>query len=211
MFVEPLLNRRPGSPPQGWIEVICGSMFSGKTEELIRRINRVLIAGRAVQVIKPAIDTRYHPERVVSHQHNHFTAIPVERATDILPLAKGFDTLAIDEGQFFDDALPDICNQLANRGIRVIVAGLDKDYEGQPFPPMPALMSIAEFVTKVHAVCVHCGSIAAFSHRLSSESDPILLGAQHQYEPLCRMCYQQARETKPNEKATYKEHPFTTQ
>lgn len=187
MFVEPLLN--PLAQPQGWIEVICGAMFSGKTEELIRRVNRVLIAGQSVRIVKPAMDIRYDKQKVVSHNRSQLKAVPVQRAMEILPLVEGYQNVAIDEAQFFDDALPDICNTLANQGTRVMVAGLDKDYEGKPFPPMPHLISIAEFVTKVHAICVHCGSIASFSHRLTGADEKILLGQTDKYEPLCRICY----------------------
>lgn len=189
MFVEPLLNRRTVAQPQGWIEVICGSMFSGKTEELIRRVNRALIAGQRVRIVKPTIDVRYDEHKVVSHNQSQLESVPVCRAEDILPLAEGFQNVAIDEAQFFDDQLPEVCNTLANQGIRVMVAGLDKDYEGKPFPPMPHLISIAEFVTKVHAICVHCGSIASFSHRLTEADEKILLGETDKYEPLCRVCY----------------------
>ncbi|MEM6299140.1 MAG: thymidine kinase [Bacteroidota bacterium] len=189
MFVEPLLNRRTSDQSQGWIEVICGSMFSGKTEELIRRVNRVLIAEQPVQIFKPAIDVRYDEQHVVSHNRNQVESIPVKHSSEIPPLVENALTVAIDEAQFFDDGLPEVCDQLANQGIRVIVAGLDKDYLGNPFSPMPYLMSIAEFVTKVHAICVRCGSIASFSHRTTTSEAKVLLGETESYEPLCRQCY----------------------
>lgn len=192
MFVEPLLNRRAVPSSQGWIEVICGSMFSGKTEELIRRVNRVLIAGQQVCIVKPSIDIRYDQQKVVSHNQTQIESVPVSCAAEIPELVKGMQTLAIDEAQFFDAALPEVCNRLANNGVRVIVAGLDKDYEGKPFNPMPELMSIAEFVTKVHAICVRCGSIASFSHRLAQTDEQVLIGESESYEPLCRQCYAQA-------------------
>jgi thymidine kinase len=177
-------NERGGS-----IEVICGSMFSGKTEELIRRINRVRIAKLSFQIFKPKQDTRYDEKAVVSHNANAIHSIPVAKSEAILLQAGHTQVIGIDEAQFFDDKLPDVCNTLANRGIRVIIAGLDMDFKGRPFGPMPALMAIAESVTKVHAVCVVCGNPALFSYRKVPGKNRILLGETESYEPRCRICY----------------------
>ena len=176
----------------GRIEVICGSMFSGKTEELIRRLRRAKFAKQRVEIFKPAIDVRYSEEDVVSHDQNHIMSTPIESSASILLLSSDIDVVGIDEAQFFDAGLPDVCNELANRGIRVIIAGLDMDYKGIPFGPMPALCAIADDVTKVHAICVKCGSLAYVSHRTVAGDRRILLGETQEYEPLCRRCYQTA-------------------
>jgi thymidine kinase len=186
-LTEDVFKRRNESG--GSIEVICGSMFSGKTEELIRRINRVRIAKLSYQVFKPKQDTRYDEESVVSHNANSIISIPVAKAEAILLQAGHFQVVGIDEAQFFDDKLPDVCNILANKGVRVIIAGLDMDFKGRPFGPMPALMAIAESVTKVHAVCVICGNPALYSYRKVPGKNRILLGEKESYEPRCRICY----------------------
>jgi thymidine kinase len=173
----------------GAIEVICGSMFSGKTEELIRRMKRAQFAKQKVEIFKPAMETRYSEESIVSHDHNEIPCTPVEHSGNILLLSGDRDVIGIDEAQFFDEGLPLICNQLANQGIRVIVAGLDMDYKGNPFGPMPALCAIAEDVTKVHAICVECGQLAGYSHRLVQNEKLVLLGEKEEYQPLCRNCY----------------------
>lgn len=177
---------------QGWIEVVCGSMFSGKTEELIRRLNRARIAKLKVEIFKPGIDTRYSEEDVVSHNANAVNSIPVENAQQILFYANDVDVIGIDEAQFFGSELVDVCQQLANQGIRVIVAGLDMDFLGKPFGPMPSLMAIAEDVTKVHAICMRCGSLAQYSHRTIAGDKLVVLGETESYEPLCRSCYLKA-------------------
>lgn len=177
---------------QGRIEVICGSMFSGKTEELIRRLKRARIARQRVEIYKPAIDTRYSDNNVVSHDANSIPSTPVESARSILLMASDAQVVGIDEAQFFDDAIVEVCNELANSGKRVIVAGLDMDFKGIPFGPMPQLMAIAENVTKVHAICVKCGNLAHVSHRIVKAEQRVLLGEQHEYEPLCRQCYNKA-------------------
>lgn len=191
MFLENIANvqRR-----KGWIEVVCGSMFSGKTEELIRRLKRAKIAKQRVEIFKPAIDKRYDDVSVVSHDANSIMSTPVENASSILLLAHEVDVVGVDEAQFLDMEIVDVCNQLANKGIRVIVAGLDMDYLGKPFGPMPALMSIAEYVTKVHAVCVHCGNLANHSHRITKDKNLVLLGEKDSYEPLCRDCFVESNE-----------------
>lgn len=177
---------------QGRIEVICGSMFSGKTEELIRRLKRARIARQRVEIYKPAIDTRYSNDDVVSHDANSIPSTPVESARSILLMASDAQVVGIDEAQFFDDAIVEVCNELANSGKRVIVAGLDMDFKGIPFGPMPQLMAIAEDVTKVHAICVKCGNWAHVSHRIVKDEQRVLLGEQDEYEPLCRQCYNKA-------------------
>ena len=174
---------------RGRIEVICGSMFSGKTEELIRRMKRAKFARQKVEIYKPVIDTRYRKEDVVSHDHNVITSTPVDSSSAILLFSGDIDVVGIDEAQFFDDGLADVCNQLANRGVRVIVAGLDMDYRGKPFGPIPSLLAIADEVTKVHAICVRCGNLAYISHRLVHNDKRVLLGEKDEYEPLCRDCY----------------------
>jgi thymidine kinase len=176
----------------GWIEVICGSMFSGKTEELIRRLKRANFAHQRVQIFKPAIDVRYSDKNVVSHDRNSIEANNVDSSQNILLLATDVDVIGIDEVQFFDDGIVDVCNQLADRGVRVICAGLDMDYLGKPFGPMPALMAVAEHVTKVHAICVKCGQPAHHSHRISGGDKLVMLGEQDKYEPLCRHCFNAA-------------------
>ena len=178
----------------GRIEVVCGSMFSGKTEELIRRMKRAKFAKQKVEIFKPAIDTRYSDNDVVSHDQNAIPSTPVETSSSILLLTSDIEVVGIDEAQFLDMGLIDVCNQLANRGVRVIVAGLDMDFRGVPFGPMPDLCAIADDVTKVHAICVRCGSLAYLSHRLVHNDKQVLLGEKMEYEPLCRDCYQKAIE-----------------
>lgn len=177
---------------RGRIEVICGSMFSGKTEELIRRLKRAKFARQKVEIFKPALDTRYSDVEVVSHDSNHITSTPIESSASILLLANDVDVVGIDEAQFFDSELVDVCNELARRGVRVIIAGLDMDFRCQPFGPMPALMAVADSVTKVHAICVKCGNLAYVSHRLVDGDKQVLLGEKMEYEPLCRECYNKA-------------------
>jgi len=179
---------------RGRVEVICGSMFSGKTEELIRRMKRAQFAHQRVEIYKPAIDVRYSVEDVVSHDHNVIQSTPVDSSQQILLLADDIDVVGIDEAQFFDMGIVDVCEQLAARGIRVICAGLDMDFKGVPFGPMPALMAIAEDVYKTHAICVHCGDLAYVSHRLVHSDKRVLLGETDSYEPLCRSCYRKALE-----------------
>lgn len=179
-------------PRSGRIEVICGSMFSGKTEELIRRLKRAEFARQRVEIFKPAIDTRYSREKVVSHDSRSIASTPVDSSASLLLFTSEIDVVGIDEAQFFDDGLADVCNQLANNGVRVIVAGLDMDFKGQPFGPMPALCAIADEVTKVHAICVRCGSLAYASHRVVAGDKQVLLGEKTEYEPLCRACYAEA-------------------
>jgi thymidine kinase len=190
MFLENTTGKSSG---QGWIEVITGSMFSGKTEELIRRLKRARIAKQQVEIFKPRIEVRYSEEEVVSHDENAIQSTPVDSSANILLLASGVEVVGIDEAQFFDDGLVDVCNQLADRGIRVIVAGLDMDYKGVPFGPIPALMSVAEYVTKVHAICVKCGNLANYTHRMSEEKQLIVLGETDIYEPLCRYCFMEVK------------------
>lgn len=173
----------------GSIEVICGSMFSGKTEELIRRMKRAQFAKQHVEIFKPAIDVRYSEEEIVSHDRNSIPCTPVESSGNILLLAGDIDVVGIDEAQFFDNNLVEVCNELANQGIRVIVAGLDMDFRGIPFGPMPGLCAIADDVTKVHAICVECGRLAGYSHRLIKDEKLVLLGEKDEYQPLCRSCY----------------------
>jgi thymidine kinase len=173
----------------GWIEVVCGSMFSGKTEELIRRLKRAEFASQKILLVKPQIDDRYHKKNVVSHQGSSFEALTVNNAAEILEIWKKEKVVAIDEAQFFDEGLVDVCNQLAKKGVRVIIAGLDMDFKGVPFGPMPQLLCIAEYVTKVHAICVSCGNLAQFSHRTVEDKEQVLVGAVEQYKPLCRSCY----------------------
>jgi thymidine kinase len=189
MFLE---NSHKGSDRKGWIEVIVGSMFSGKTEELIRRMKRAKIARQRVEIFKPQIDVRYSVEEVVSHDENSILSTPVSTSRNILLLANDVEVVGIDEAQFFDNGLVEVCNILANRGIRVIAAGLDMDYLGKPFGPMPALLASAEYVTKVHAICVKCGNLAHHSHRLSKNDKLVLLGEKDEYEPLCRKCFNEA-------------------
>lgn len=200
MFIEPHLGGVPsGNHPTGWIEVISGCMFSGKTEELIRRLNRAIIAKQHVEIFKPSVDKRYHTEEVVSHNNKSIPSVTVERAEEILNLAGECRIVGIDEAQFFDDKIVDVCNQLANQGKRVIVAGLDMDYEGKPFGPMPFLMAIAEYVTKVHAICAVSGAPASFSFRLSSSKEKFMLGAQHEYEARSRYYFNQGMKEKADQ------------
>lgn len=187
MFIESNLNN---GRKRGWIEVIVGSMFSGKTEELIRRLRRAEIAKQKVEIFKPTIDTRYSTTEVVSHNENSIRSTAIDNSSTILLLAGNMDVIGIDEAQFFDENLVEVCNKLADMGIRVIVAGLDMDFRGEPFGPVPGLMACAEFVTKVHAVCMRCGHIAHFSHRLTDTEKLVMLGEKDSYEPLCRECFQ---------------------
>jgi thymidine kinase len=189
MFLENTVNHEEQF---GWIEVICGSMFSGKTEELIRRLRRAQFANQKVEIFKPAIDVRYDEEKVVSHDANEIHSTPVPASSNIPLLATGCQVVGIDEAQFFDDGIVDVCNNLANRGIRVIVAGLDMDFKGNPFGPMPALMATAEYVTKVHAVCTRTGNLAQYSYRKTSNDSVVMLGEQQEYEPLSRGAYYKA-------------------
>jgi thymidine kinase len=186
MFLENTVNQKEQF---GWIEVICGSMFSGKTEELIRRLKRAQFARQKVEIFKPTVDVRYDEDKVISHDSNEIRSTPVPAAANIPMLADGCDVIGIDEAQFFDDEIVKVCNDLANRGIRVIVAGLDMDYKGNPFGPMPALMATAEYVTKVHAVCTRTGNLANYSYRKAQSDDLVLLGETEEYEPLSRAAY----------------------
>lgn len=179
---------------RGAIEVITGSMFSGKTEELIRRLRRAQFAGQKVEIFKPSMDMRYSETRIVSHDEKSILSTPVDHASSILMLAGNVNVIGIDEAQFFDNSIVDVCNRLADNGLRVIVAGLDMDFMGKPFGPMPALMGIAEFVTKVHAICMRCGNLAHYSFRKSDEKQVVVLGEKDKYEPLCRTCYNIAKE-----------------
>jgi len=174
---------------RGSVEVIAGSMFSGKTEELIRRLKRARIAGLKVEIFKPAIDTRYSDNLVVSHDENSIPSTPVDNSSAILLLANEVDVIGVDEAQFFDREIVEVCTELANRGIRIVVAGLDMDYAGKPFGPMPELMAVAEYVTKVHAICVECGNLANHSYRMAEEKSVVLLGEKDVYKPLCRNCF----------------------
>ncbi len=189
MFLENIREEKK----HGWIEVICGSMFSGKTEELIRRLKRAQIARQSVEIFKPAVDVRYDETKVVSHDANSIMSTPVESASQILLMTSDVSVIGIDEAQFFDNELANVCNILANRGIRVIVAGLDMDYLGNPFGPIPSLVATAEYVTKVHAICIRCGNLAQYSHRITEENTLVLLGEKFDYEPLCRSCYNLAK------------------
>lgn len=185
MFLEPHFKGQRS----GWIEVVCGSMFSGKTEELIRRARRAKIANQKVIIFKPTTDVRYDENQVVSHDMNSLDSYPVKSSKDILKLSAGMEVVGIDEAQFFDMDLPEVCQSLALRGIRVIVAGLDMDYLGRPFGPIPNLLAISEYITKVHAICPHCGNLATHSYRLSDEQETVVLGEKDKYEPRCRTCY----------------------
>ena len=185
MFLEPHFKGQRS----GWIEVICGSMFSGKTEELIRRLKRAKIANQRVEIFKPKIDTRYHESKVVSHDSNHILSTPVEHSRRLLDLADGVNVVGVDEAQFFDMELPEVCQTLALRGVRVIVAGLDMDFRGKPFGPMPALLAVSEYITKVHAICQHCGNLATHSFRLTPDEGTLMLGEKEVYEARCRICY----------------------
>lgn len=189
MFIEPHLGRSRRNEGGGWIEVICGCMFSGKTEELIRRLNRAIIAKQKVEIFKPSIDKRYHNESVVSHDEKAIRSTPVQFANDILLLAGNCEVVGIDEAQFFDDSIVDVCNALANQGKRVIVAGLDMDFSGRPFGPMPYLLAVAEFVTKLHAICAKTGELASFSFRLAEDKNQLLLGERQEYEARSRQAF----------------------
>jgi len=189
MFIEPHLGSKQSNGHHGWIEVISGCMFSGKTEELIRRLNRAIIAKQKVEIFKPAIDNRYHHEQIVSHDDHSIRSTPVNFASDMLLLSGDCDVVGIDEAQFFDESIIEVCNALANNGKRVIVAGLDMDYEGKPFGPMPNLMAIAEFVTKVHAICAQTGELASFSFRLTSNDQQVMLGEKGKYEARSRKSF----------------------
>ena len=185
MFLEPHFKGQRS----GWIEVICGSMFSGKTEELIRRLKRAKIAGQRVEIFKPKTDTRYDAQNVVSHDANTILATPIEHSSKLLTLTDGVSVVGIDEAQFFDEQLPEVCQQLATRGTRVIIAGLDMDFRGKPFGPIPHLLAVGEYITKVHAICQHCGNLATHSYRLSEEESTVVLGEKERYEARCRTCY----------------------
>lgn len=187
MFLEPHFKGQRS----GWIEVVCGCMFSGKTEELIRRLKRAKIADMRVEVFKPKVDTRYDDTSVVSHDTSMVLATPIADSSRLLDISEDIAVVGIDEAQFFDNGLTDVCQTLALRGVRVIAAGLDMDYRGVPFGPMPSLLAVAEYVTKVHAICVHCGNLATHSYRLADGDAVVLLGEKEQYEPRCRACYHQ--------------------
>jgi thymidine kinase len=189
MFIEPQLGRKEPPGRTGWIEVVCGCMFSGKTEELIRRLNRALIAKQKVEIFKPKTDTRYHEQNIVSHNENAIRSTPVNFASDILLLAGDCDVVGVDEAQFFDESIVEVCNTLANSGKRVIVAGLDMGFEGKPFGPIPNLLAVAEFVTKVHAIDTRNGELASFSFRLSENNEQVMLGERAQYEARSRKSF----------------------
>lgn len=193
MFLE---NSIKDSKKRGWIEVITGSMFSGKTEELIRRLRRAKIANQKVEIFKPEIDKRFSENEVISHDANSIMSTPVSSSGNILLLSTDVDVIGIDEAQFFDSNLAFVCNELANRGVRVIVAGLDMDFRGVPFGPIPALMATAEYVTKVHAICIQCGNLAQFSYRKDLSEKVVLVGEKDLYEPLCRSCYSDINDRK---------------
>lgn len=186
MFLEPSFRGQRS----GWVEVICGSMFSGKTEELIRRIKRAKIANQRVQIFKPKTDTRYDIIKIVSHDENAIESIPIGRSIEIFDHINQTNVIGIDEAQFCDHQLPEVCQKLALKGIRVIVAGLDMDFLGKPFGPMPTLLAVSEYITKVHAICPHCGNLATHSYRLSEDKETVLLGEKGKYEPRCRVCYE---------------------
>src|SRR5512133_4295647 len=187
--MEFLENSVDNAGKRGSVEVIAGSMFSGKTEELIRRLRRAMFAGLKVEIFKPTVDTRYSEDREVSHDEKSIMSTPVDNASSILLLASGVEVVGIDEAQFFDNSLAEVCTALADAGSRVIVAGLDMDFSGKPFGPMPALMAVAEYVSKVHAICVRCGNLANYSHRKTKSEKVVVLGEKDIYEPLCRSCY----------------------
>ena len=201
MFLENPVNHKEQF---GWIEVICGSMFSGKTEELIRRLKRAQFANQKIEIFKPAIDNRYDDQMVTSHDSNQIPSTSVPAAANIPILANDCQVVGIDEAQFFDDEIVEVCNDLANRGVRVIVAGLDMDYQGNPFGPMPALMATAEYVTKVHAICTQTGNLALYSHRKSDQEDLVLLGEKDDYEPLSRAAFYEATVKREQKKGTKK-------
>jgi len=197
MFLEIPVNQKENL---GWIEVITGSMFSGKTEELIRRLKRAQFAKQKVEIFKPKIDNRYHEENIVSHDRNEIPSTAVDSPQEILLLSEGVEVVGIDEAQFFSDEIIDVCNTLANKGIRVVVAGLDMDFMGKPFGPMPYLMAVAEYVTKVHAICTRTGNLAHYSYRLTNDDKLVLLGETQEYEPLSRAAYVKAMEERKKEK-----------
>ncbi|MDA8692711.1 thymidine kinase [Saprospiraceae bacterium] len=188
MFLEPNFRGQRS----GWIEVVCGSMFSGKTEELIRRLKRAAFANQKVQIFKPKKDTRYDDTNVVSHDENAMASTVIEKSTEIYDLLDQVSVVGIDEAQFFDNDLIEVCQKLAVKGIRVVVAGLDMDFRGKPFGPIPGLLAVAEYITKVHAICPHCGSLATHSYRLSNEEETVVLGEKDKYEPRCRICFEMA-------------------
>ena len=185
MFLEPHFKGQRS----GWIEVICGSMFSGKTEELIRRLKRAKFANQKVEIFKPKVDTRYDEVKVVSHDANAIMATPIESSAKILEFTEGVNVIGIDEAQFFDMNLTNVCQKLAMKGIRVVVAGLDMDFRGEPFGPIPNLLAVAEYITKVHAICLHCGNLATHSYRKVTDNQQVMLGEKDTYEPRCRTCY----------------------
>lgn len=187
--MEPFLENEISRKRSGRIEVVCGSMFSGKTEELLRRLKRAKFAKQRVEIFKPAIDIRYSKEDVVSHDANSIQSTPIDNSGNLLMLCNDVDVVGIDEAQFLDNGLANICNELANQGIRVIVAGLDMDFSGKPFGPIPSLCAMADHVTKLHAICMRCGDLAQFSHRFGNDDKTVMLGEQNEYEPLCRRCY----------------------
>ncbi len=197
MFSEPESSNT--NSRKGWLEVVCGPMFSGKTEELIRRIKRAKIARQKVQLFKPALDTRYDEIKIVSHDATEMHSLPVSEAVEILNHCsdKDFDVIGIDEAQFFDAGIVNVCQSLANRGVRVIIAGLDKDFLGEPFGPMPLLMASAEYVSKIHAVCIECGDLASYSFRTVADTSQVRLGEKESYLPLCRRCYNRLKNEKP--------------
>ena len=188
-FLENLVR---ATGKKGSIEVITGSMFSGKTEELIRRLRRAQFAGLKVEIFKPSLDKRYSETRVVSHDDKSIISTPVDNASAILMLADDVNVVGIDEAQFFDNSIVEVCNTMADNGIRIVIAGLDMDFMGKPFGPMPALLAVAEYVTKVHAICMRCGNLAQYSFRKSEDAQVVLLGEKNLYEPLCRNCYNTA-------------------
>jgi thymidine kinase len=198
MFVEPHFGGKRDKGRVGWIEVISGCMFSGKTEELIRRLNRAIIARQKVEIFKPVIDKRYHPEQIVSHNENAIRSTAVNFASDILLLSGDCDVVGIDEAQFFDESIVEVCNTLANNGKRVILAGLDMDFEGRPFGPMPQLLAVAEFVTKVHAICAQTGELASFSFRLTNDDKQVMLGEKSKYEARSRKAFVEGMKSKKN-------------
>lgn len=186
MFIE---KNQHYNGADGTIEVICGSMFSGKTEELIRRVKRAQIANQSVEIFKPELDKRFNEEDVVSHNQNALSSVPVKSSSQILLMSPEVEVVGIDEAQFFDNELPNVCNQLANNGVRVVVAGLDMDFKGEPFGPMPHILAIANFITKVHAICIQCGALAQFSYRKVKGDQQVMLGETDSYVPLCRKCF----------------------
>lgn len=195
MFIEPDIK----GERRGWIEVICGSMFSGKTEELIRRLKRAKIAHLKVEIFKPAIDVRYDETKVISHDANSIHSTPVTNARNILLLTGDVDVVGLDEAQFFDEGIVEVCETLALRGTRVIAAGLDMDFQGKPFGPVPQLLAVADYITKLHAICVRCGNIASMSYRKTTNAAQVVLGEKDMYEPRCRKCYYQAKNDQPEQ------------